>query len=191
MSNSNETNLATILLVGLAILVLGSTLMMGFAMPMLGGMYGYSGMDGLGIIGVLVQLAFLLVALGGGYLLVRRVTDPTASRDGAMDELRTATRAAISPMRGSKRDGRNSTTTDRTHMGPLPFLSRRTLLTAAGGTVFATLAGCSAFPTSESAGAEAIPRGPVDPDSADQRRTLTGIPETVSLAPNGTGNSKT
>jgi putative membrane protein len=65
MSDSNETNLATILLVGLAILVLGSTLMMGFAMPMLGGMYGYGGMDGLGIIGVLVQLAFLLVVLGG------------------------------------------------------------------------------------------------------------------------------
>jgi putative membrane protein len=90
MSDSNETNLATILLVGLAILVLGSTLMMGFAMPMLGGMYGYGGMDGLGIIGVLVQLAFLLVVLGGGYLLVRRVTDHTASHDGAMDGLRTA-----------------------------------------------------------------------------------------------------
>jgi putative membrane protein len=90
MSDSNETNLATILLVGLAILVLGSTLMMGFAMPMLGEMYGYGGMDGFGIIGVLIQLVFLLVVLGGGYLLVRRVTDHTASRDGAMDELRTA-----------------------------------------------------------------------------------------------------
>lgn len=57
--------------------------------------------------------------------------------------------------------------------------------------MFATLAGCSAFPTSESAGAETTPRGPVDPDSADQRRTLTAIPGTVSPAPNGTKNSKT
>ena len=65
MTDSNGTNFATILLIGLAILVLGPMLMMGFAMPMLGGIYGYGGMDGLGIIGVLIQLAFLLVVLGG------------------------------------------------------------------------------------------------------------------------------
>jgi|AntRauTorcE11898_2_1112593.scaffolds.fasta_scaffold102593_1 putative membrane protein len=89
MTDSNGTNLATILLIGVAILVLGPMLMMGFGMSMLGGMYGYGGMNGFGTGGFLIPFVFLLVILGGGYFLVRRVTDHAASRDTAMEELRT------------------------------------------------------------------------------------------------------
>lgn len=90
MANSTQTDLATVLLIGLAILVLGPMLMMGVAMPMMGGMYGYGGADGFGTLGFLVPLAFLLVILGVGYLLARRVTDHATSRDTALEELRLA-----------------------------------------------------------------------------------------------------
>lgn len=85
-----RTDLSTILLVGLGILILSPMLMMGFAMPMMGGMYGYGGQGTFGLVGLLVPLAVLLVVLGAGYLLVRRVTDSAGSRDAALEELRHA-----------------------------------------------------------------------------------------------------
>lgn len=90
MTNSTQTDLATILLIGLAILVLSPILMMGFAMPMMGGMYGYGGANGFGIVGFLVPLAVLLVTLGAGYFLIRRVTDHAESDDRVLEELRSA-----------------------------------------------------------------------------------------------------
>ncbi|ADJ16440.1 MULTISPECIES: SHOCT domain-containing protein [Halococcaceae] len=90
MANSTRTDLATILLVGLAILVLAPMLMMGFAMPMMGGMYGYGAGGNAGLVGLLVPLVVLLVVLGAGYLLVRRVAGHTDSRDTALEELRSA-----------------------------------------------------------------------------------------------------
>ena len=88
MANSTQTDLMTVLLVGLAILVLAPMLMMGFAVPMMGGMYSYGAGGNFGLVGFLVPLAVLLVILGAGYLLVRRVTDHTDSRDPALEELR-------------------------------------------------------------------------------------------------------
>ena len=85
-----RTDLTTVLLIGLGILILSPLLVMGFAMPMMGGMYGYGGQGAFGLVGLLVPLAVLLVVLGTGYLLVRRVTDHTESRDGALEELRSA-----------------------------------------------------------------------------------------------------
>ena len=90
MANSTRADLATVLLIGLAILILSPMLMMGFAMPMMGGMYGYDGQGTFGLVGFLVPLAVLLVVLGAGYLLVRRVTGHTDSRDPALEELRSA-----------------------------------------------------------------------------------------------------
>jgi putative membrane protein len=59
---------------------------------------GYGGMmDGYGrsvgwwpLVGMVVQLVFLLALLGGGYLVFRRVTDHQADRDRAVEELRVA-----------------------------------------------------------------------------------------------------
>ena len=85
-----QTDLTTVLLVGLGILILSPLLMMGFAMPMMSGMYGYGGQGTFGIVGLLVPLAVFLMILAAGYLLVRRVTDRADSRDVALEELRTA-----------------------------------------------------------------------------------------------------
>jgi putative membrane protein len=90
MADTSRTDLATILLIGLGILILSPMLMMGFAMPMMGGMYGYGGQGTFGLVGLLVPLAVLLVVLGAGYHLVRRVTDSAGSRDAALEELRSA-----------------------------------------------------------------------------------------------------
>ncbi|WP_135666952.1 SHOCT domain-containing protein [Halorhabdus rudnickae] len=95
MSSSNQLDTTTIVL-----LILGAI----FVLPMLtmgaglGGMMGHGGMmggygttSGWGsLVGMLVQLAFLLVVLGGGYLLFRRMTESQSSRDPAMEELRAA-----------------------------------------------------------------------------------------------------
>lgn len=42
------------------------------------------------LVGMLVPLVFLLVLLGGGYLIFRRVAEHQSSHDPAMEELRTA-----------------------------------------------------------------------------------------------------
>jgi putative membrane protein len=95
MSSSNRLDTTTIvfLLLGAIIVLPLLTMGMGF-----GGMMGYGGMMGgyastggwWPLVGMLVQLVFLLVLLGGGYLVFRRVTEHQDSRDDAMEELRTA-----------------------------------------------------------------------------------------------------
>lgn len=101
MSDTNQRDLTTILLVLLGVLVLWPVLMMGFGgMGMMGygGMGGFGGMTGgpyggsggFGLVGFGLQLVFLLVLLGGGYVLARRLLNQRESHDSALEELRIA-----------------------------------------------------------------------------------------------------
>ncbi|MFB1063082.1 SHOCT domain-containing protein [Natrinema sp. H-ect4] len=95
MASSNQLDTTTLILLILGAIIVLPMLMMGMGF---GGMMGYGGMmGGYGttsgwwpLVGMLVQLVFLLVLLGGGYLVFRRVTDSRSSRNPAMEELRTA-----------------------------------------------------------------------------------------------------
>lgn len=92
MSSSNQLDTTTIILLILGVLIVLPMLMMGMGF---GGMMGYGGMmDGYRtmsgwwpLVGMLIQLGFLLLLLGGGYLVFRRVRE---SRNPAMEELRMA-----------------------------------------------------------------------------------------------------
>ncbi|WP_332897331.1 SHOCT domain-containing protein [Haladaptatus sp. CMSO5] len=93
--SSNRLDTTTIVLLILGAIIVLPLLMMGLAF---GGMMGYGGMmGGYGttsgwwpLVGMFVPLVFLLVLLGGGYLVFRRVTESQASRNPAMEELRVA-----------------------------------------------------------------------------------------------------
>ena len=95
MSSSNQIDTTTIVLLILGAIILLPLLTMGMGF---GGMMGYGGMmgqyGGTGgwwpLVGMLVPLIFLLILLGGGYLVFRRMSETQASRDPAMEELRTA-----------------------------------------------------------------------------------------------------
>ncbi|MFC6987563.1 SHOCT domain-containing protein [Haloplanus sp. GCM10025708] len=95
MSSSNQLDTTTIVLLILGAIILLPLLTMGMGF---GGMMGYGGMmGGYGttsgwwpLVGMLVQLVFLLLLLGGGYLVFRRVTESQSSRNPAMEELRMA-----------------------------------------------------------------------------------------------------
>ncbi|WP_436926080.1 SHOCT domain-containing protein [Halosimplex amylolyticum] len=95
MASSNQLDTATIVLLILAAIVLLPLLTMGVGF---GGMMGYGGMmgqyGGTGgwwpFVGMLVPLVFLLVLLGGGYLVLQRMSETRTSRNPAMEELRTA-----------------------------------------------------------------------------------------------------
>lgn len=87
-----------ILLVALAVFFLLPLLFMGFGMMgtgMMGGTWGgHMWGDGqtsgwFPLAGIAMQLLFLLVVVGGGYLLYRGLTDDDGS-DPAMEELRSA-----------------------------------------------------------------------------------------------------
>lgn len=84
-----------IVLIVLAVLVLAPVLMMAFAFPMMGmwggmmGGFGGSGVSPLWSIGML--LIWLLVLLGGGYLVYRWISGSrVANSDPALEELRLA-----------------------------------------------------------------------------------------------------
>ncbi|WP_440992090.1 SHOCT domain-containing protein [Haloarchaeobius baliensis] len=95
MSSSNKLDTTTIVLLILGAIIILPLLTMGMGF---GGMMGYGGMmGGYGttsgwwpLVGMLVQLVFLLVILGGGYLVFRRVTDSQSAQNPAMEELRMA-----------------------------------------------------------------------------------------------------
>ncbi|GAA2663733.1 SHOCT domain-containing protein [Halobellus rarus] len=95
MSSSNQLDTTTIILLILGAIIVLPLLTMGMGF---GGMMGYGGMmGGYGttsgwwpLVGMLVQLVFLLLLLGGGYLVFRRVTESQSSRNPAMEELRVA-----------------------------------------------------------------------------------------------------
>jgi len=93
MSSSNQLDTTTIVLLIFGAIILLPLLTMGF-----GGMMGYGGIMGYGgttsgwwpFVGMLVPLIFLLILLGGGYLVFQRMSETQTSRDPAMEELRTA-----------------------------------------------------------------------------------------------------
>jgi putative membrane protein len=93
MASSDQLHTTTILPLVLGAFILIPMLMMGF-----GGMMGYGGMMGQygstggwwPFIGMVVPLVFFLVLLGGGYLIIRRVTDTQSSHNPAIEELRLA-----------------------------------------------------------------------------------------------------
>ena len=95
MSSSNQLDTTTIVLLILGAIILLPLLTMGMGF---GGMMGYGGMmgqyGGTGgwwpLVGMLVPLIFLLILLGGGYLVFRRMSETQTSRNPAMEELRTA-----------------------------------------------------------------------------------------------------
>jgi len=95
MSSSNQLDTTTIVLLILGAIILLPLLTMGMGF---GGMMGYGGMmgqyGGTGgwwpLVGMLVQLVFLLVLLGGGYLVFRRMTGSQPARNPAIEELRMA-----------------------------------------------------------------------------------------------------
>jgi len=95
MSSSNQLDTTTIvlLILGAIILLPLLTMRMGFGEMMgYGGMMGqYGGTGGWWpFIGMLVPLLFLLILLGGGYLVFRRMSETQMSRNPAMEELRAA-----------------------------------------------------------------------------------------------------
>ncbi len=95
MSSSNQLDTTTIVLLILGAIILLPLLTMGMGF---GGMMGYGGMmgqyGGTGgwwpLVGMLVPLIFLLILLGGGYLIFQRMSETQPSRNPAMEELRTA-----------------------------------------------------------------------------------------------------
>ncbi|MDS0280484.1 SHOCT domain-containing protein [Halomicroarcula sp. S1AR25-4] len=89
MSSSNQLDTTTIVLLILGAIIVLPMLTMGMGF---GGMMGYGGTTSgwWPLVGMLVQLVFLLLLLGGGYLVFRRVTASQSSRNPAMEELRMA-----------------------------------------------------------------------------------------------------
>jgi putative membrane protein len=95
MSSSNQLDTTGIILLILGAIIVLPMLTMGMGF---GGMMGYGGMMGQygetggwwPFVGMLVPLIFLLVLLGGGYLVLQRETDSRGAQDPAIEELRTA-----------------------------------------------------------------------------------------------------
>ncbi|MFC3477752.1 SHOCT domain-containing protein [Halobacterium litoreum] len=98
--NTNDSRLVTILLIVIGAFVVFPMLFMGFgtmgAGPMMGGAWG-GGMWGDGtmsgwafVVAAVMQLLFLAVLVGGGYLVYRAVTDSERDSDRALEELRLA-----------------------------------------------------------------------------------------------------
>jgi putative membrane protein len=95
MSSSNQLDTTTVVLLLLGVLIVLPLLTMGMGF---GGMMGYGGMMGgygsVGgwwpLVGMVMRILFLLVVLGGGYLVFRRLTETRESRTPAMEELRMA-----------------------------------------------------------------------------------------------------
>lgn len=95
-SQSTDTGILRIVLVVLAIIVLTPMLMMGFAFPIMGmwggGMMGgYGGYGGSALWGIAMMLVWLVVLVGGGYLVYRWIAGSDGmARDPALEELRLA-----------------------------------------------------------------------------------------------------
>jgi putative membrane protein len=88
MSSSNQLDTTTIVILILGAIIVLPLLTMGMGF---GGMMGYGGTGGWWpLVGMLVPLVFLLILLGGGYLVFRRMSETQTSRNPAMEELRTA-----------------------------------------------------------------------------------------------------
>lgn len=94
-AGNNNDNLLRIILIVLAAIILAPLLMMVLAVPffgMWGGMMGSIGGTGGGSMwGVGMAIVWLVIILGGGYLVVRWLAGSEAGRsDPALEELRLA-----------------------------------------------------------------------------------------------------
>ncbi|MFC7020275.1 MULTISPECIES: SHOCT domain-containing protein [Haloarcula] len=89
MSSSNQLDTTTIVLLIFGAIIVLPLLTMGMGF---GGMMGYGGTNSgwWPFVGMLVQIIFFLILLGGGYLLFRRANEGQTSQNPAMEELRTA-----------------------------------------------------------------------------------------------------
>jgi putative membrane protein len=96
---TSDRRLATLAVLAIGALLVLPGLGMGFGMmgmgPMTGGMWGHMGdVTAVGgwtvLLGVGMQLLFLAVLVGGGYLAYRALGDGTTSTDPALEELRAA-----------------------------------------------------------------------------------------------------
>jgi putative membrane protein len=98
-TDTRDTRLVTIVLVTLGALVVLPMIFMGFGMigfgPMMGGMWGHGAWDGrtmpgwVPLVAVLMQLLFVALIVGAGYLLYRAITG-SDDADRALEELRLA-----------------------------------------------------------------------------------------------------
>ncbi|MCD2200710.1 MULTISPECIES: SHOCT domain-containing protein [unclassified Halobacterium] len=99
-TNSDDTQLITLLLVIIGAVFIFPLFFIGFGMmgfgPMMSGMWGgHMWGDGtipgwMFIVGILMQLLFLAALVGGGYLVYRAVTGGASDSDQALEELRLA-----------------------------------------------------------------------------------------------------
>jgi len=99
-TTSTDNQLVTIVLIALGALLILPVLFMGFGMmgfgPMMGGMWGgHMWGDGtvpgwMVLVGLLMQLLFLAVIVGAGYLIYRAVATANSETDQALEELRLA-----------------------------------------------------------------------------------------------------
>lgn len=94
-TNSRDNQLVKIVLIALAALLILPMFFMGVG-PMMGGMWGgHMGGDGtvpawMVLVGIVMQLLFLVVIAGAGYLVYRALTRSDDGSDRALEELRLA-----------------------------------------------------------------------------------------------------
>jgi putative membrane protein len=98
--NTDDTQLATIVLIIIGAFIIFPMFFMGFGMmgsgPMMGGaweghMWGDGTMSGwMLLVGLVMQLLFLAALLGGGYLIYRAIAGSESNADQALEELRLA-----------------------------------------------------------------------------------------------------
>ena len=95
----DETRLVTLLLVIIGAVFIVPLFFMGVGMmgfgPMMGGMWGSGMWDGtmprwMFVVGIVMQLLFLIALVGGGYLIYRAIARDPSDADHALEELRLA-----------------------------------------------------------------------------------------------------
>ena len=98
MSNGSQTRLVVLVLLALGALLLVPVLAMATGVFGFGHMGGWMWGDGMWggrvgwmmLVGVVMQILFLVVVVGGIVLLYRALTDSSGASDQALEELRTA-----------------------------------------------------------------------------------------------------
>ncbi|WP_265110005.1 SHOCT domain-containing protein [Halosolutus halophilus] len=89
MSSSDQLDATTILLLILGAIVVLPLLTMGMGFGGMMGQYGSTG-GWWPFVGMLIPIILLLVLIGGGYLVFRRISETQTSHNPAMEELRMA-----------------------------------------------------------------------------------------------------
>ncbi|WP_254762518.1 SHOCT domain-containing protein [Natrinema marinum] len=98
-TDTRDTRLATAVLIAIGALIVLPMMFMGFGMmgfgPMMGGTWGHgmwgsgTGAGWMALVALVMQLAFLVAIVGGGYLLYRAISGSDGD-DRALEELRVA-----------------------------------------------------------------------------------------------------